>query len=330
MITYTKLDSLELKNPTACGLGNFDGVHLGHQKLIKEMVRQACLKNLDSCIITFEPHPSKILNPTGADPLILNLRQKEKLIYSLGVNNLILAPFTLEFSKMHYKDFIEEILIKKCRANVVVVGSNYRFGYKGEGNSEILKQLCQKKGIEAIIIPPVMYKGQIVSSTLIRSMIKAGDVKNAREYMGHFFSIEGKVVHGNSIGSTLGFPTANISFSKEIILPDYGVYAVLVKYKEQKYKAVANIGRRPTFNGSDVTLEVHIFDFNKQIYDEFIEVYFVDQIRKEIKFNSPFELKKRMEIDCEKAKNILKDFKHDFTFLGVYDKIKNRNEPLLG
>jgi len=321
MITYTKLDTLELKRPTACGLGNFDGVHLGHQKLIKEMVRQARLKHIDSSIITFEPHPSKVLNPEKADPLILTSRQKEKLIKAFGVHNLILAPFTQEFSKMHYKDFIEDILIKKCKAIVVVVGSDYRFGYKGEGNSELLKELCQKRGMETIIIPPVTHKGLIVSSTLIRSMIKAGDVKSAGEFMGHLFSIEGKVVHGNSIGSTLGFPTANIAFSEEIVLPDYGVYAVLVKYGDRRYEAIANIGRRPTFNGSDVTLEVHIFDFNKQLYGEFIEVFFVDRIRKEIKFNSPLELKKQIKSDSEEAKETLKRFKYDFTFTGCYDKI---------
>lgn len=323
MIIYREVDTLKLTKPTACGLGNFDGVHLGHQILIKELVKQANQKKIDSTIITFEPHPHKLLAPEKADALLMTSKQKEEFIRSLRVDNLIFAPFTPEFAKMHYRDFIEEILIKKCNASIVVVGYDYRFGYRGEGNARILKELCQEKGVDTIIIPPVTYKGHIVSSTIIRTLIKNGDVEKAREYLGHLFSIEGCVVHGQAIGTKLGFPTANISFSPEIILPDFGVYAVLIKRDKTIYKAIANLGRRPTFNGSNVTLEVHIFDFNENIYGEILEILFVHRIRKEIKYDNPLDLKKQIKKDCVKAKSLLNDFNYDFTFYGVCDKIKN-------
>ncbi|WP_422445724.1 bifunctional riboflavin kinase/FAD synthetase [Thermoanaerobacterium sp. DL9XJH110] len=305
MNIYRELSSLNISTPTACGLGNFDGVHLGHQKLIKELVKQSKIRNLQSTILTFEPHPSKILRSDKADPLLLNLKQKEKIIESFGIDNLVLVPFTREFSKMNYKDFIYDILIEKCRARVVLVGFDYRFGYKGEGTAHVLEDICRAEGIDTVVIPPVTYEGRIVSSTLIRSLISNGDVKKAGAFLGRPFGIQGTVVYGDAVGRKLGFPTANISFSPDIVLPASGVYAVLVEWQEKTFKGVANIGTKPTFGKNHVTLEVHLFNFNQKIYGETIEVFFIDRIRREVKFDSVSDLICQVKSDFVKAKNIL-------------------------
>lgn len=305
MKTYRELLTINLPKPIVCGLGNFDGVHLGHQMLIKELLKQSKIRGLESAILTFEPHPAKVLNPEKSDPLIMTLKQKERVIKSFGVHNLIFAPFTKDFSQLNYKDFIYNILIKKCRVKTIVVGFNYKFGNKGEGNADILKEICGKEGIDTIIIPPVTYDGKVVSSSLIRSLIMDGNVKKAGEFMDRPFSIEGTVVCGDALGRKLGFPTANVSYSPDIVLPAHGVYATIVIWQDRTFKSITNIGTKPTFNKNQTTLEVHIFNFNKQLYGETLEVVFVEKIRDEIKFESPSELIDQVKKDFASAKNIL-------------------------
>ena len=278
MKIYRKLSSLQLANYTVCGIGNFDGIHRGHQKLIKELLQHSQNRNFDSLIFTFEPHPSKVLSPNNSTKLIMTLKQKKKIMSSYGIDHFILAPFTREFSEIKYKNFIYDILINKCRAKVVVIGYNYKFGYNGEGNAQRLKELCQHEGVDTVIIPPVTYKDHTVSSTFIRNLIEKGDVKSAAEYLGRPFNIEGIVRHGDGIGKRLGFPTANISLDQELALPAMGVYAVLVSLKGNVYKGVANLGIKPTFNGSDMRLEIHIFDFNGELYGKKLEVMFIEKL----------------------------------------------------
>lgn len=305
MKTYRELLTMNLAGPMACGLGNFDGVHLGHQRLIRELLKQSKIKGIESAILTFEPHPTKILHPEKTDPLIMTLKQKENVIKSFGIDNLIFAPFTRDFSRINYKDFIKDVLIKKCRAKTIVVGFNYRFGSRGEGNAAILKEACAKEGIDTIIIPPVTYEGKIVSSSLIRSLIREGNVKKAGEFMDRPFSIEGTVVYGDARGRKLGFPTANVAYSPDIVLPAHGVYATLVIWQGKTLKGVTNIGTKPTFNKSQTTLEAHIFNFNGQIYGQMLEVVFVEKIREEIRFDGPSELISQVKKDFARAKNIL-------------------------
>lgn len=306
MKIYHDLSSLKIPNSTVCGIGNFDGIHRGHQKLIETLLQCSQTRSLDSLIFTFEPHPSRVLSPNNSTKLIMTLKQKQKIMQSYGINHFILAPFTREFSKIEYKNFIYDILINKCRAKVVVVGYNYRFGYKGEGTAQSLKELCGEKGIDTVIIPPVTYNKETVSSTFIRSLIEKGDVKNAAEYLGRPFKIEGFVQHGNGIGKKLGFPTANISLEQELVLPARGVYAVLVLRQGNIYKGVANLGIKPTFNGSDVTLEIHLFDFNGELYGEKLEVMFIDSLRNEVKFKKADDLIRQVQRDFVNAKEILK------------------------
>lgn len=304
MKTYRELLNINFPQPIVCGLGNFDGVHLGHQKLIKELMKQSKIRGLESAILTFEPHPAKVLHPKKSDPLIMTLRQKERVIESLGVHNLIFAPFTEDFSRLNYKDFIYNILIKTCRVKTIVVGFNYTFGNRGEGNAVNLREICSNEGIDAIIIPPVTYDGKVVSSSLIRSLIMNGNVKKAAEFMNRPFSIEGAVVCGDARGRKLGFPTANISYSPDIVLPARGVYATLAIWRDCAFKSITNIGIKPTFNKNQTTIEVHIFDFNEQIYGETLEIVFMEKIRDEIKFESPLKLIDQVKKDIEIAKKI--------------------------
>lgn len=306
MKTYYDLVNTKITKPTACCLGNFDGVHLGHQSLINVLLMNSQERNLESVILTFDPHPSRILNPCKCDPLILTLNQKERIIREFDIDHLIFAPFTQEFSKKSYEEFFYEVLVDKINAKVVVIGFDYKFGNKGEGNAKVLTELCLKNGIEPVILPPIMKDKKIISSTLVRDSVKAGDVKKAQSFMGRPFSVEGIVSKGDGVGSKLGFPTANISFKKDMLMPARGVYAVKVLWQGQVYKAVANVGNKPTFNGNDIKLEVHIIDFAKPLYGETIEVFFIDNLRKEVRFNKIEDLVKQVTKDMVNAKKLLK------------------------
>jgi riboflavin kinase/FMN adenylyltransferase len=308
METYRNLSLLGFCSPTAVGLGNFDGIHLGHQKLLAKLKDLSVKKNLKSVIITFEPHPSKVLNPQKADQLIMTSSQKESIMRSFGIDFLVFSPFTTEFSKINYRDFIYDHLILKYNAKLIIVGYDYRFGYKGEGNASYIEEICRDEGIEVMIVPPVTYEGKIVSSTLIRSLIRRGAVRKARELLGRYFSIKGKIIYGDRVGTKLGYPTANVSIPADVILPACGVYAVLVSRGSKTYQGVANLGYKPTFNGKEIRLEVHIFNFDQEIYGEEVKVEFIENIRKEVKFNNVEQLVAQVKNDSLTAKSILGNF----------------------
>lgn len=306
MKVYRNLSSIKIPNYTACGIGNFDGVHRGHQKLVQTLLKYSKSRNLDSLIFTFDPHPSAVLSPNNSVKLIMTQNKKREIIESYGLDHFVFAPFTEEFAKMDYKDFVFKVLIEKCRAKVVVIGFDYRFGYKGQGTAESLKKLCSEAGVETVIIPPVTYKGEIVSSTLIRSLLEKGDVKSAAKFLGRPFTVEGLVEQGKGIGKSLGFPTANISLPEELVLPAKGVYAVLVSLNNKIYKGVANLGTKPTFNGEDIVLEIHLLDFSGTLYGERLEVFFIQNLRSEIKFDKPEDLARQVQRDLINAREILK------------------------
>jgi len=305
MKVYYDLASIKIPNYTVCGVGNFDGIHLGHQKLVETILNYSRAKQLNSLIFTFDPHPSKVLNPNNSAKLIMSKEKKRQIMESYGIDYFVLAPFTQEFSKIDYKDFVYNILIDKCRAKVIVIGFNYKFGYKGLGTAENLKRLCNEVGVETVIIPPVTYEGKIVSSTSVRNLLENGDVKSASKYLGRPFAIEGEVIKGRGLGKKLGFPTANISLDKELVLPAKGVYAVLVTWNKSIYKGVANLGTKPTFNGDDIVFEVHLFDFDGKLYGERLEVAFIQLLRPEIKFSSLEDLAIQVLKDIVSAKEIL-------------------------
>lgn len=288
-------------------LGNFDGVHKGHRALLDTAIEKARDINGTSVAVTFEPHPIRVLDKGSHPPLITIYEQKLELIERSGIDVLVSIPFTRDFANMSPKDFITELLVKRLGMKAIVVGNDYSFGKKRQGNIDMLRSYGSKLGFE-IIIPQWITTPDgedRISSTRIRDMIKSGDVKNVPALLGRHYQIRGKVVSGRDRGGKLlGFPTANINLRDELP-PETGVYAVIVKCQYGQFKGVANIGYSPTFDDHLFTVEVHILDFNHDIYQQDIRVNLIEKLRDEKKFSGIAELSEQIRKDIEKARTIL-------------------------
>ncbi|BAI81404.1 riboflavin biosynthesis regulatory protein RibF [Deferribacter desulfuricans SSM1] len=297
------LSKWKIDSSTIITIGNFDGVHLGHQTIIKKVLSLAKEFNLKSGVVTFSPHPIKFFNKDIK--LIMTERKKIKIFESLGIDYFFNLTFNESIANMDPEIFIREFLVKSLKASFIVVGYDYRFGRKRKGDYELLKMLETKYGYTAFKIPPVKIDDIIVSSTNIRSLLSKGDVELANKMLGRPFTLEGVVVKGDGYGRLLGYPTANLSVKNELI-PANGIYATKTIINNKKYLSVTNIGIRPTLvNKNEVRVETHIFDFDEDIYDNFIEVEFHSYIREEKKFEDVNSLIKQIQKDCEKAKEIL-------------------------
>ena len=297
----------EIKKPfskAVITIGNFDGVHLGHQSLFQKVKERAKIIKGTSIVITFDPHPVKVL--TGKHiPLITPLPRKLELIAAQGIEVTICLPFTKEFSQISAEGFVKEILIKKIGMKEIVIGYNYTFGRKREGNVELLKILGEKLGFKVHVIEPVMINGQIVSSSLVRELITAGQVDKVKDFLSRYYQVAGKVIPGHGRGSRLlGIPTANLSLINEVF-PKPGVYAVEVIYQKNRYQGVANIGFNPTFGNNTLSVETHILDFNENIYDKTIKLNFIKRLRDEKKFKNVQDLATQIKKDIEVARKIL-------------------------
>lgn len=291
--------------------GNFDGVHLGHQALFHEVIERADAINGTSVAITFNPHPIRVLKQNGHPPLITLVDQKTELIESTGVDVLLIVPFTVEFAALSAGEFVEDILVKKIGMKVIVVGSDYSFGKNREGNLDLLKKMSREMGFEVVVtdwIHGTDANISRISSTRIRKLVMAGDMARARKHLGRYYQIRGRVARGrNRGGRLLGFPTANINLQDELS-PKTGVYAVTVECKEMTFKGVANIGYSPTFDDYIFTVEVHILDFEDNIYGKDIRVNFIHRLRDEKKFSGIEELSEQINKDILKARRILEKF----------------------
>ena len=288
-------------------IGNFDGVHKGHQALFHHVIERAEEINGTSVVITFEPHPLRALGH-GGPPLITRKDQKMELISAAGVDKIICIPFTREFASITAADFVENFLIEKIGMNTIIVGPDYTFGKNREGNIAFLEKQAKIKGFE-LIVPDWIHDGEKgkkrISSTRIRELVMAGDVHETFKFLGRYYQIRGKVVKGRERGgSQLGFPTANIKLHDELC-PKMGVYAVMVECVAGKFKGVANIGYSPTFDDHVFTIEVHILDFAEDIYNTRIRVNMIQRLRDEKKFSSIDELSNQIKKDIEKARTIL-------------------------
>lgn len=293
---------------TVLTIGNFDGVHMGHQKIIKKLVDEAKRIKGTSVVMTFDPHPQKFFHPEKEFHLLTLCDEKARIIERFGVQILICVKFDQSFASLEPEDFIKRILVDRLGVKKIVIGKDYRFGRAKRGDIELLRKEGKKYGFGVEIVPPVKIKGEIVSSSKIRSLIKKGHVEKAMEFLGRPYSIEGTVVSGTGRGSKiLGFPTANILSGAELI-PRDGVYAVKVRiegYSDDKkgskqdrlFDGVMNIGTNPTFGNEHLSLEVHIINFSEDILNKFIKVYFIKRLRNERKFPNPQALKKAIEKD---------------------------------
>ncbi|MTI32469.1 bifunctional riboflavin kinase/FAD synthetase [Xanthovirga aplysinae] len=287
--------------------GTFDGVHFGHQKILKRLTEAAKKNHGESVLITFWPHPRMVLQPNDQSlKLLSTFEEKADLLKKQGIDHLIKIPFTKEFSQMSSEDFIRKILVDKIGTKRLIIGYDHRFGKNREGGFEHLKANAPAYGFEVEEIPRQDVDHMAVSSTKIRNALATGNVGLANRYLGSPYSIEGKVIEGERIGRLIKFPTANLCIEQDYkLIPADGVYAVTVKYEGLTYKGMLNIGNRPTVSGQARSIEVHIFNFNQNIYKKKIRVHFIERIRDEKKFNSLEELKKQLQKDKEIADNIL-------------------------
>jgi len=287
------------------GLGNFDGVHRGHQRLIRNLVDYARQRHGTAAIFTFEPHPAEVLHPETAPPLLLAPELKHRLIASLGVDLLLAVPFTREFSLLSPEAFVREVLCAAMEVAAVFVGYNYTFGHRGAGTPQTLRELGARYGFAVEVVPPVVVDGRPVSSTLIRGLIAAGRVEEAQRYLGYYPVFAGRVVSGAKRGTTLGFPTANLEVDDRILVPANGVYAVKALVEGEVFLGVANIGVCPTFAGQAPAkrrVEVFLFDFEGDLYGKQLEVSFTRRLREERRFQSPAELLEQIRRDVAEAR----------------------------
>ncbi|MCD6256056.1 MAG: bifunctional riboflavin kinase/FAD synthetase [Deltaproteobacteria bacterium] len=304
------ISSLEnIKEPFAYAVitvGNFDGVHIGHQGLLKEVKKRADKMSGTSIVLTFEPHPLKVLKEKKI-PLITPFERKIELIEKLGIDVVICLPFTREFSKVSAREFVEEILLKKIGMKEIVVGYDYTFGHKREGNIDLLKKLGDELGFKVCILGPILVDNMIVSSTRIRNLIMEGELEKVKILLNRYYQVSGEVIAGHDRGGRLlGFPTANLKLVNEVF-PKNGVYVVEVIYNNKVYGGVTNIGFKPTFGNDALSVETHILDFDQNIYGKKIKLNFIKRLRNEKKFSSIEALAAQIKRDIEEARKILQN-----------------------
>jgi riboflavin kinase/FMN adenylyltransferase len=282
-------------------IGKFDGVHLGHQAVLSRLVEKAKELKLPSVVMVFEPQPEEVFTPEHAPARLSRLRDKYKAFASLGIDRLLVINFNPKLSSMSANAFIEDLLVKKLGVQFLVVGDDFRFGHKRQGNFELLQRESSRFRFDVVSTQSFKLLECRISSTEIRTALEQNNFALAERMLGTPFVISGRVVHGDKKGRTIGFPTANVLL-KRCRSPVQGVYAVKVKVKGECYKGVANVGTRPTVKGERSQLEVHIFDFKQTIYGELVDVSFVSKIREERRFDSFEALRSQITIDAQAAR----------------------------
>ncbi len=307
MKIYTDNTQIVKDSNTVVTIGTFDGVHLGHRKILSETAKKAAEYGGRNFLITFHPHPRAVVSENYKMKLLTTTEEKVKLLERYGIENVYVINFTKEFAKLSSEDFVREIICNKIGAKHLVIGYDHKFGKDRKGDEHLLQELGEKFDFDVSAIPPVEMDGEIISSTLIRRNLLAGKVQKANKMLGREYSIEGKVVKGSMRGRTLGFPTANIEVdSEEKLIPSNGVYVVKVKVREEIKFGLLNIGFRPTFgNGEELFIEVHIFDFDEEIYNFKLRIEFLEYLRPEIKFKGKEELIRQINKDKEEAINFV-------------------------
>jgi riboflavin kinase/FMN adenylyltransferase len=308
MKVFNNLDQIEVPFRNAViTIGNFDGVHIGHQALFHEVIEKAEAIDGTSVGMTFDPHPLRVLKQNNHPPLITLYEQKAELIERVGIDILICIPFTLAFAAMSAEEFVRDLLVNKIGVKAIVVGEDYSFGKNREGNIDLLRSYAPKYGFEVIVagwIKSARAMSDRISSTKIRQLVMDGRMEQAEKMLGRNYQIRGKVVTGRDRGGKLlGIPTANINLHDELC-PKTGIYAVTVECQGTQYKGVANIGYSPTFEDHEFTVEVHILDFDDNIYGKSIRVNFIKRIRDEVKFANISELIDQINLDIAAARDI--------------------------
>ena len=291
-------------------VGTFDGIHKGHQQIIAELVRRAHIAGAKSMLVTFEPHPGLVIGHKGKDiplTLLTTIEEKIAVLESLGLDRLVVTNFTSAFAAMTAEEFVKKILIEKLNMLEMVIGHDHSFGKNRRGNIDLLRKMAKELNFKVDALEAVDESEQVISSTLIRKLLTEGKVEQTGKLIGREYSITGQVVRGDGRGTHLGYPTANIKpYSQYKLVPHEGVYATRIRVDDEIHKAVTYIGPRPTFNLSKKVIEAHIYDFDRDIYNKPVELWFTRFIRDDIKFNSAEELLPQIKNDKETAFEILK------------------------
>jgi len=304
---YHNLSDIAALNKAVATIGMFDGVHLGHRQILEKLISTAKSSGGESIVITFDTHPRMVLSQDAYKLKFINsYQEKIDLIKATGVDILLFLPFTREFSQLTTSDFVKKILIDKLHINALIIGHDNRFGNKENNNFNSLFDLSKTYGFD-IVRADIRNVNEIaVSSTKIREALDKGNIINANQLLGYQYYLSGKVIKGNQIGKKIGFPTANIDLENDFkLIPSIGVYAIKVCYKQNIYNAMLNIGIRPTLNINKLSIEAHIFDFDEDIYGEYLSLFFVDKIRDEQRFNNLDELVEQLKKDKITACKIL-------------------------
>ncbi|MGB3725996.1 MAG: bifunctional riboflavin kinase/FAD synthetase [Glaciecola sp.] len=288
-------------------IGKFDGVHLGHQAVLKSLIEKADALNLPAVVMVFEPQPEELFSAEHAPARLSLLKDKYIALKQIGIHRLLCVRFTAAFSNMSPHDFIKTLLVEKLGVKYLVVGDDFKFGYRRSGDFAMLERESSEFGFDLASTQSLRMDDCRVSSTAVREALHASDFERAHAMLGQAFCIRGKVVHGEKNGRTIGFPTANIPLRRHKS-PVHGVFAALVKTSAGCYKAVVNVGNRPTLNGHKMQLEAHLFDFNGDLYGQNVAVTLQHKIRDEIKFSDFQELKQQITKDAQQAKRLLTDF----------------------
>jgi riboflavin kinase/FMN adenylyltransferase len=298
MKRFNNINEFNCKKSTIITIGTFDGVHLGHQKILKKLNVEAENNGLESSVLTFFPHPRTVLNPNSSLKLINTIEERISLFKKSKIDNLIVHPFTKEFSELDSEDYVKNILVDQLKAKIVLIGYDHKFGKNRTADINNLKEYGIKYNFEVIEIKAEEINDIAISSTKIRNSIEEGDIQLTNSYLGYEFSFFGKVVKGNSIGKTLGFPTANIKIGTDLkLIPKNGVYLISTIINQKIIFGMMNIGIKPTTNENTKSIEVNLFDFNQDLYDTNITIYIKQFLREEIKFDSLNELKLQIEKD---------------------------------
>lgn len=291
--------------PVVVALGNFDGVHLGHQVVMRRAVEEGRERGLGAVAAVFDPHPREVLWSGGEPKLLTSLEVRRELLINCGVDEVRAIRFDRDLSKKSPGEFVREVLIGELDAAVVVVGENFRFGYRASGDVEALKRYMREAGGDAYAVPISGALGEDISSTRIRKLIVGGEVREAARLLGRPYLLRGEVVKGDRRGRTLGFPTANVLPDKRALVPGYGVYAGHVRVGRKYFGACTNVGMAPTFERRESKVEAHLLDYGGDLYGEVVDVTFVERLRPEKRFSGLEELKDQIARDVEEARRIV-------------------------
>jgi riboflavin kinase/FMN adenylyltransferase len=293
----------DARKPTVVTIGNFDGVHVGHQKILRGVIERARGLEAVSAVLTFFPHPARVLRPDVAPGLLETLPQRLKQFEALGIDAALVLKFDHDLAKLSAEEFAQKFLVETLRARAVLVGANFRFGHKQAGDVKLLEELGSQNGFAVEIVEPVLVDGRVVSSSAIRAAVREGNMEEARQMLGRPFALGGEIRSGTGTGRKLVVPTLNLATEQET-LPKNGVYATEVVVGGKCYRAVTNVGVRPTFNGQQLAIESHLFDFAETITSGPMAVKFLTRLRDEQKFSGPEALREQILRDIARAKEL--------------------------